>query len=209
MAKFTFTLQELISLESYDEIKNWFKQYNLSDYLTPEEIQVIRERNTWNEDKLAEHCVNTYILREIGLETPALFKLKLKDALEDIMEEKAPLIYSACIKIDPVNEFEIKENGLTKNRSQRDDNGSGLVVNSNTPQGQISKSSILQGEYASSTSANENENHVESSDNGEQERISTGHNQSQSRLIREYRSNIIMINREIVRDLASLFIGIY
>ena len=213
MASYTFQLRELESVEGRDNLKKWFMDYDLHDYLTDEEIQVIRERNTWNESKLADLIIDHYYMREIGLETPAYFKLKLKSAMREIMEEKAPLIYSASISFNPLNEFEVNEtsNGYTNGKEERNENTSGIVVESNTPQGQISKSAILNGDYATSTSANENEGRFDTSNNtsSANERKTTGHNTSNAVLIREYRRNIAMINREIINDLASLFIGIY
>lgn len=209
MSKYTFTLQELESVESRENLLQWFKDYDLHDYLSDEEIQVIRERNTWTEDKLANLILDHYYIREIGLETPALFKLKLKTAMREIMEEKAPLIYSASIKIEPLVEFEINEEFKNKSTGNNHNESTGLSVESRTPQGQISKEKILRGDYASLTNANESDGN--STNNTEQDgtKKSSGHNQSSSRLIREYRSNIIMINREIIEDLADLFIGIY
>lgn len=209
MAQFTFTLQELESIEGRENLLKWFQDYDLKDYLTDAEIAVIRNRNTWTEEKLARMILNHYYIREIGLETPALFKLKLSTALKEIMEEKAPLIYSMSFEISPLNEFEIETNTMSNNLGSRDSNGSGLNIMSRTPQGQINKSAILNGTYASNTEANENESYENTQDSGETNQISKGHNKSQMQLIREYRSNILMVNREIIDDLADLFIGIY
>ena len=40
MAKYTIELREIISTFGEAEVKKWFKDYELSDYLTPEEINV-------------------------------------------------------------------------------------------------------------------------------------------------------------------------
>ena len=209
MAQYTLQLRELEAVEGRENLKEWFKDYNLEDYLSQEEIAVINEKGVWSKDKLAELIIDHYYMREIGLETPALFKLKLKVALREIMEEKAPLIYSASIKIEPTSEFEINNTSKTETNGGNKTNSNGLNIHSNTPQGQINKTEILNGTYASDTDANENEtntNHNESS-NGESH--STGRNRTQVALIQEYRNSIRMINREIVEDLAELFIGIY
>lgn len=209
MAQFTFTLQELESLVGNNELKEWFKAYNLLDYLTPEEITVIRTRNTWNEDKLAQDIIDHYYLREIGLETPALFKLKLKAKLNDVFEEKAPLLYTMSLKFDPLNEFEITENSESHDAGVIDNNGSSLQINSTTPQGEINKSDILGGRYASSTVGNENSNISQTGNDNNTSRTSKGHNSSPYRLIQEYRNNIIAFNKDIISDLSELFIGIY
>lgn len=209
MSKYTLELRELVELEGREEIKNWFKDYDLKDYLTESQINVIENRGVWTKDKLAELIIDKYYLREIGLETPALFKLKAKVAMREIMEEKAPLIWSASLNINPLNEFEVTtvSNGSGQNNSST--NTSGLNIHSNTPQGQINKSQILNGDYASSTDGNEGTTSSNGSDTTHNDTKSSGRNRSEIMLLREYRENIVMINREIVNDLADLFIGIY
>lgn len=209
MAQYTLQLRELESVEGRENLKTWFTDYDLHDYLTQDQINVIEERGTWSKEKLADLIIDHYYMREIGLETPALFKLKLKVAMREIMEEKAPLIYSASIKIDPTTEFEINNSSQSTVNGENKTNSNGLNIHSNTPQGQINKTEILNGTYASDTDANEGENNATHNENTQGESHSTGRNRSQASLIEEYRRSIRMINREIVNDLAELFIGIY
>lgn len=209
MAQFTLQLRELESLEGREALKTWFEDYNLEDYLTPAQIQTISDRGVWSKEKLADQIIDHYYTREIGLETPALFKLKLKVALREIMEEKAPLIWSASLNINPLNEFEITTVSNGSGQSNSSTNSSGLNIHSNTPQGKINKSQILNGDYASSTDGNEGTASSSGSDITHNDSNSKGHNRSEIMLLREYRENIIMINRDIVNDLADLFIGIY
>lgn len=209
MAQFTFTLQELESLIGHDELKKWFKAYNLRDYLTAEQVAVIRQHDTWTEDKLAEDIIKHYYIRESGLETPALFKLKLEALLTDIMESKAPLLYTMCMKYEPLNGYESHDTSKSHVVGSTDSNGNGLVINSTTPQGQINKNEILAGTYASSTTGNEEENHIENGQDTDTTHDSYGRNSSAMSLIREFRSNIVTLNKDIISDLSELFIGIY
>ena len=57
MAKYTMEIRELVSTFTRDEVKNWFMDYNLEDYLTADEIAVIRERWVWSKDQLAESLI--------------------------------------------------------------------------------------------------------------------------------------------------------
>ena len=209
MAQFTLQLRELVEFEGRDTIKSWFEDYNLEDYLTPAQIQTINDRGVWSKEKLADQIIDHYYTREIGLETPALFKLKLKVALREIMEEKAPLIWSASLNINPLNEFEVTTVSNGSGSSNSSTNTTGLNIHSNTPQGKINKSQILNGDYASSTDGNEGTANSSGSDTTHNDTNSKGHNRSEIMLLREYRENIVMINREIINDLADLFIGIY
>ena len=175
MSKYTMQLRELYSptlqfenpFYTKDEVISWFESYNLNDYLTSDEIYVINERGTWNKHKLATKIVNHYAMREIGFETFGLFREQAKIYMEEIMEEYLPLIYSASIKYDPLVNVDYTESyereatnegsnsSSTTGRNVSNSSSSGLNVQSDTPQGQISKTSILAGSYASQTGANE------------------------------------------------------
>lgn len=208
MSKYTTELRIIVQNTSLEEVEGWFKEYELSDYLTAQEIAIINDRGTWTKDKLASLIVQHYWMREIGLETVELFKHQVKVAMAEIMEEKAPLIYSASLQYDPLVNVDFTET-YTENTSQ-DGNADGLNVNSDTPQGQISKSSILAGNYATSTGASEGTSHSE----GKQEytrrqKGNSGALTTAQALVRDYRKTIIMINRDIIKDLSPLFMNIY
>ena len=208
MARYTIELRHVISLYGKDTVKSWFTDYELSDYLTDEEIAVIASRGTWNKDKLADAILDHYYMYEIGLETPALFAHQAKVLMREIMEEKAPLIYSAAIKYDPLvnvdytESFDRTSGNQSQSNSSSDTNGSGLTVNSDTPQGQISKTNILNGSYASSTSANESENHITDSTNssgtGTEEytkkvKGNSGVSATAQKMIQQYRQKLVIL----------------
>jgi hypothetical protein len=207
-----------------DEVKSWFTDYQLSDYLTDDEIAVITARGTWDKDKLAQLIIDHYYMYEIGFETPALFKHQAKVAMREIMEEKAPLIYSAAISYDPLVNVDFTEtfNRTSSNTgnstSSSTSNNSGLTVNSDTPQGEITKANILAGNYASSTGANEATSSIsdqsQNSGSGTEnysKRVkgNSGVSATAQKMVQQYRENIIMINRDIIKNISSLFMGIY
>lgn len=220
MAKYTMELRELISTFGKDEVKGWFSDYELSDFLTPDEIQVIEDRGTWNKDMLADRIIDHYFTREIGTDAIGQFILFAKDKMKEVMETYAPLIYSAAIKYDPLVNVDYTEtysgtSGSTSN-SKSSSKGSGLTVNSDTPQGQISKNAILQGQYASSTGANETENSVNdtSTNDGTQDyekkiKGNSGVSATAQKMIVQYRENIRALNTEIIYELEPLFMGLY
>lgn len=86
MATYTIELRKVCDLYGRDEVENWFKSYNLNDYLTQEQIQVLQKENIWTKDKLAKMIVDHYFMREIGFETPALFRHYAKVTMQEIME---------------------------------------------------------------------------------------------------------------------------
>lgn len=208
MSRYTTELRLIVQNTSLEEVQSWFKDYELSDYLTEEEIAVIEERGTWDKDKLAKLIVDHYWMHEIGLETVELFKHQVKVAMREIMEEKLPLIYSASLKYDPLVNVDFTETYEEEN--SQDGNADGLNVNSDTPQGQISKETILGGSYASSTGASEGTSHSEGTQSYTRtQKGNSGSLTTAQALVQQYRKNIIMINRDIVNDLANLFMQIY
>ena len=220
MSKYTIELREIISTFGKDEVKRWFSDYELTDYLTPEEIQVVEEKGVWSKDKLAERIIEHFYTREIGTDAIGQFMMFVKDKLHEVMETYVPIIYSASIKYDPLVNVNFSEtysgtSGATSS-SESASSGSGLVVNSDTPQGQINKNEILSGKYASSTGVNENENSGTSSttSDGREEYVKTtkgnsGVSATSQAMIKQYREVIRAVNTEIIYELEPLFMGIY
>lgn len=110
-------------------------------------------------------------------------------------------------------------NGTSDSSSKN--NGSGLSVGSDTPQGQINKNEILNGIYATSTSASEQESSItdktstNSSGTSNTKEEYTRHfkgNQGISAtyqaMIKQFRDNIRAIDYEIIQELNNLFIRI-
>lgn len=224
MSKYTFELRKLFDFYTRETVEGWFKDYELSDFLTQDEIDVIEARGTWSKDKLAKKIVDHYYMREIGFETPYLFQHYVKVAMNEIMEEKLPLIYSASINYDPLvnvdytETFERTIDNTVSGSDSQTANSSGLTINSDTPQGQISKTQILQGKYASSTQAGESSQTTsgENEQTGNTEEGSTKHVKGNSgvsataqKMIQQYRENIIAIDKDIIKDLNDLFMGLY
>lgn len=213
-------VRELVSTFGRDEVKNWFSDYELTDYLTREEVAVIEERGTWSKDMLAERIIDHFYTREICTDAIGQWELFVKDKMHEVMETYAPLIYSSAIKFDPLVNVDYTEQysgtNSSSSSSNSSSNGSGLTVNSDTPQGNISKSSILAGDYASSTGANETENNIQDSSQGQgaedyvkKVKGNSGVSATAQALIEQYRKYIRALNTEIVYELEPLFMGLY
>lgn len=244
MSKYTMQLREIYSptlqfkTPFYNKLDviGWFENYELSDFLTSDEISVINDRGVWSKHKLATKIVNHYMMREIGFETMGLFRDRAGVFMSELMEEYLPLIYSASIEYDPlVNvdytesyEREATNEGSNTNTSSgtntSSNTSSGLIVTSNTPQGQISKTAILNGSYASETSANENtesgSNTLSASESGTNENTlneeytkhvkgNSGVSATSQKMIQQYRDNIRALDKEIIEKCNVLFMGIY
>ena len=231
MSKYTFELRELFEPIKFNppiftrqEVEGFFKDYELEDYLTQEQINVIESAGIWSKDKLARKIVDHYYMRESGLETIALFRHYARVTMQELMEEYLPLIYSASIQYDPLVNVDYTEtfnrtaDNTGESNSTSNNNSSGLVVSSNTPQGQINKQEILKGNYASSTSANENEasinDNTRTQGNTTEEYLkrvkgNSGVSATAQKMILQYRENIIAIDRDIIKKLNILFMGLF
>lgn len=235
MSKYTMELRELFTpikfnppIFTREQVEGFFKDYELNEYLTSEQIEVITTAGVWSKDKLAKRIVDHFYMREIGQETIELFKHYAKVEMQEIMEEYLPLIYSASINYDPLINVDYTESfsrtanvdnsGTSSSTSSNE--SSSLGVNSDTPQGQISKSAILNGSYASSTAATESDssiaNSTETSSGSESKeeyakRVvgNSGVSATAQKMIEQYRNNIRAINKEIIEKLEPLFMGLY
>lgn len=217
MSKYTIELRFLIDTFG-DEVKGWFSDYDLGEFLTSDQVEAINTAGFWSKDRLAQKIIDKYYMREIGVETPGLFAHKAKVFMRDIMEEKAPLIYAKSILINPFEDtniseiFEGQSNGVTNGTSTN--TGSGLTVNSDTPEGEINKNNILSGKYASTTSANEGtstttDNGTTNSNNNYVKTIRGNQRKSPAELIAQYQNNIRAIDKSITDAAGVLFINIY
>lgn len=228
MAKYSMELRKVCDYYTREEVENWFKNYELSDFLRPDEIESIETANIWSKDRLAKKIVDHYFMREIGFETPALFKHYAMVTMQEIMEEKLPLIYSSSIKYDPLvnvdytEKFERSLEGSANNSGESSSNSSSdsLNINNSTPQTRISKQNLDNGIYASSVNQNESSinDKTTTSNNGSSSsnenytknvKGNSGISATAQKMIEQYRQNIIAIDRDIINELNSLFMGLY
>ena len=216
MSKYTFELRRLFDFYTRETVEGWFKDYELSDYLTDDEIEVITDRGTWSKDKLAKKIVDHYLMREIGFETPYLFQHYVKVAMNEIMESKLPLIYSASIEYDPLVNVDYSETFTRAINNTLNDSSTsnGVTFDSQTPQGQIDKAQVLQGKYASSVNAGESTSQNSSAGNTQEASTkavkgNSGVSATAQKMIEQYRKNIIAIDKDIINELNDLFMGLY
>ena len=232
MATYTMELRKVCEYYGRDTVESWFKSYEISHYLTPEQIEQIEKFGVWSKERLAKKIVDWYFMREIGFETPALFEHYAKITMERIMESKLPKIYSSFLEYDPLSSVDYVEeytreiegtsntNGSSSSSSRS--NGSGLNINNDTPETNISKQDIETGIYASSV--NQSETTAEINDNtttNAEGRSNTIERYTHSMkgdngvivtnqyLVREYREIISAVDSEIIDELDYLFMGLY
>ena len=216
MASFTIELRALVETFG-DEVVGWFSSYDLHDYLSNEQINALTQFG-FSKEKLAKKIINHYLYREIGFETPAYFAQKAQVFMAEIMDEKAPLLYAKTQLVNPIFDTNITEtfDGLSSSKSENvnTNEGSGLTVNQNTPQGQINKQAILNGDYASSTSANEGESKNTDKGNSEGNQkytktIQGNQKKSPIEMMADYQKYATAIEKEIIDRAGCLFMNVY
>lgn len=228
MAKYTIELRRVCEIYGRQEVENWFKDYNIANYLTPEQIAQITKFNVWSKDRLAEKIVDHYFMREIGFETPALFKHYAKVYMQEIMERQFPKIYSNFLEYDPLSNVDFTETytreieGTSEGTSSSNstNTASGLNISNDTPQTNITKQDLDTGAYASNVNQSDTETNIEDETSAESssntiERF-TRHEEGDNgviitnqRLVKEFREIIVAIDEEIINELSKLFMGIY
>ena len=232
MSKYTIELKRVCELVGRDTVESYFTDYNLSDYLTSEQINVINNANIWSKEKLAKKIVDHYFTREIGAETIGLFKHFAKITMQEIMEKKLHIIYSNSIKFDPIVNVDYKEeytrnidatsNSTGKSNSTSNSNGSNLQINADTPQTNINKDYILNGNYASSAIANETDNSITDNSNTEANGTNNsvenytrrkvgndGISATTQALLKQYRDTLVAVDEDIINELNVLFMGLW
>ena len=232
MAKYTIELRKVIDLYGREEVENWFKSYNLADFLTTEQIAIIEAQNVWSKDKLAKKIVDHYFMREIGFETPYLFRHYAMLTMNEIMEEYLLKIYTKFLEYDPLSSVDYVEEYTREIESSAENNGTsnsqssnsanGFNVNNDTPQQNITRQNLNNGMYASSTNQSETESQIQ--DETETTNVGNSNTTETYRhtmkgdngvivtnqyLIREFRELAQSFDLEIINKVNKLFMGLY
>lgn len=228
MATYTIELRKIIDLYGRDEVESWFKSYNLEDSLTPEQIEQIEKYGVWSKEKLATLIVDHYYMREIGLETPALFKHYAKVKMNEIMPRYLLKIYTQFLEYDPLSSVDYTEEytreiqGNTEGTSNSNSRNSaeGMSINNDTPQAKITKQNLNSGLFASSVSQSDTSSQIQDETNTEATsktvekythsmKGDNGVIVTNQYLVREFRELASSFNEEIIYELNNLFMGLY
>lgn len=220
MSKYTIELRKVCDLYTRDTVESWFKSYDIHNYLTDEEIEKINQTGLWNKDNLAKKIVDHYYMREIGFDTPALFEHYTKITMEEIMEKYLPVIYTNALKYDILINVDYTESFSRSFQGNSESNSSskanGITINSDTPQGRVTKEQILSGNYASSTAGSDTESNINDNTNSTNNEEYTknvkgnsGVSATYQRMIMQYRETIRAVDSEIIEELNNLFMLLY
>ena len=170
MSTYTIELRKICDIYGQNEVENWFKDFDNKSYLTTKQLEVINTSGLWSKDKLAHKIIEHYYMREIGFETPALFKHYAKVTMQEIMEEKLPKIYSACLDYDPLINVDFTE---TFNRKEiQKNNGSNTNTSSSNSSANSNGTDTQESSGISNSTSNSNSSNFTINSDTPQSRIS-------------------------------------
>lgn len=236
MSNYTIQLRKCCDLYGRDTVESWFSSYNLEDFLTENQINIIQKAGLFTKEKLAKRIVDHFFMREIGYETTGLFRQQILVKMEEIMEEYLPIIYTASEEYDIFSDVDYTETykmtgndkstatGGGTNTSNSTSNNNSLSILNDTPQGATKIEDTKSGKYASqinyndsqisdntsqTTSSNSNQN-IDRSENYEKHvQGNSGISTTSQRMILEYRKTIRAITKEIINLLEPEFISLF
>lgn len=232
MAKYTIELRKVCDIYTRSTVESWFTNYDITNYLLPDQIAQLQKFNIWSKEKLAKKIVDHYYMREIGFETPALFEHYAKIMMQEIMEEKLPLIYTTALDYDPLVNVDYTETFARTAKGSGENTGSssstsqstaeGLNIINDTPQTNINKQDINTGAYASNVNQSDTSSNINdktsttsnSSSNTNEEytrhfKGNQGISATYQAMIKQFRENIVAIDKDIIKELNDLFMGLY
>ena len=166
---------------------------------------------------------NRFRFREIGLETAALFVHYFRTTLLEIMPYYNEMYRTAAIEYDIFDDADYTE---TNSASSSDDSASsasssgtshGAHAHSDTPQGSFNFSDVTSNTYLSDADVDDGttsgstsgEAHSVGSSSGSRHVVGKMPGMSRASMIAEYRKTVLNIDRLILDDLDSCFMGIY
>ena len=190
-------------------------------------------RDVFNK-KILDH----YAYQEIGFETPFLFAHYLKVRLNEIMDKYNLLYKSELLKLDPLGNYNLKENFERENTGEANSNStSDNTTNTssdstskmnhvfqNTPQGELAREDIDNYSYATThdlesntenatgnktTATNMEDTTTSSSTENYIKNIIGNKGMTVTNLFKEFVNNFTSIDKLIIDELSDLFMQIY
>lgn len=206
---------------------------NLQNVLSSYPIYDEKYRDVLNK-KILDH----YAYQEIGFETPFLFAHYLKVRLNEIMDKYNLLYKSELLKLDPLGNYNLKENFERENTGEANSNStSDNTTNTssdstskmnhvfqNTPQGELAHEDIDNYSYATThdlesntenatgnktTTTNMEDTTTSTSTENYIKNIIGNKGMTVTNLFKEFVNNFTSIDKLIIDELSDLFMQIY
>lgn len=227
MSKYTTQLrfpveQFLTDIGQDNDEKNWkmiYDKLGLNDYpiFSEDHRQVLN-------DTIIRH----FYFREIGQETFAQFRFILRRTMFEIMPYYN-MLYPVIDDIDPLHNYsrdwdedwnvDNTDNWSNGNKSKSDSTSNTESIYEDTPMNLLNSDSVRNLEYATNVTYNNSKDHSEAEGNaagddvknelGEKHHHQLGFTVSQSELFLKYREAVANIDMLVIKELESLFMGLW
>lgn len=227
-------------LTVYDLVNSY--TYNNMDKKPTERIEIALpyifdfQYPCWNEEYkriLEKKIIMHYLMDEINVEVPELWKIMLEEKLNLIMPYYNSL-YESIVKYDFTKNYNVTttntenvdiigsviDHGSIENTTNTTQSNNGVVIESNTPQARVNTSD---GRYANKITDSDIDNIGSSTSNNTSDNTTTntgattktastttsGSNTHISDLIMKYRDSLLNIDKMIIEELQDNFLMIY
>lgn len=206
MSKYTITIKDIVNNynlfdnKTIDEKLDYARGY-LFDFNYP-----IIDETTKKRIEIA--ILKHYYYREIAFETVGMFKIKLNDRLNLIMNRYNALYQKQDLTLSPYVNSYLKEYGDSNGNSSSNTNNEDWQTTSDTPSGILND--LKEGKYSSMAVLNTADDNTTNSNTSNYTRnVESINGMTYAEAFRNYYDNIISIDEELVNEFSDLFMVIW
>lgn len=206
MSKYTITIKDIVNNynlfdnKTIDEKLDYARGY-LFDFNYPVIDEATKKRI---EIAILKH----YYYREIAFETVGMFKIKLNDRLNLIMNRYNALYQKQDLTLSPYVNSYLKEYGDSAGNSSSNTNNEDWQTTSDTPSGILND--LKEGKYSSMAVLNTADDNTTNNNTSNYTRnVESINGMTYAEAFRNYYDNIISIDEELVNEFSDLFMVIW
>lgn len=207
MSKYTITIKDIVnSYNLLDDIKTIDEKLDTArEYIFDFNYPVIDEST---KKRIEIAILKHYYFREIAFETVGIFKIKLNDRLNLIMNRYNALYEKQDLSLSPYINSYLSETGINNGVSNTNTKNDDWQTTSDTPQGILTD--LKEGRYSSMAVYTDNTDNTNTTNNSDYSRsVNALNGITYAEAFRNYFDNIISIDEELVNEFSDLFMVIW
>ena len=207
MSKYTITIKDIVnSYNLLDDVKTIDEKLDTArEYIFDFNYPVIDEST---KKRIEIAILKHYYFREIAFETIGIFKIKLNDRLNLIMNRYNALYEKQDLSLSPYINSYLSESGINNGVSNTNTKNDDWQTTSDTPQGILTD--LKEGKYSSMAVYTDNTDNTNTTNNSDYSRsVNALNGITYAEAFRNYFDNIISIDEELVNEFSDLFMVIW
>ena len=207
MSKYTITIKDIVnSYNLLDDVKTIDEKLDTArEYIFDFNYPVIDEST---KKRIEIAILKHYYFREIAFETVGIFKIKLNDRLNLIMNRYNALYEKQDLTLSPYINSYLSETGINNGVSNTNTKNDDWQTTSDTPQGILTD--LKEGRYSSMAVYTDNTDNTNTTNNSDYSRsVNALNGVTYAEAFRNYFDNIISIDEELVNEFSDLFMVIW